>query len=250
MRKLENKVALVTGSSRGIGRAIALRYAALGAKIVVNYTSSGEAAKKVVEEIMNLGSQAIAVKADVSSIIDIKHLFQAAKQEFGKIDIVVVNAGIEIVDLPALEVTEEQFDRAFAINTKGAFFTLQEAAKIVEDKGRIIYVSSSTTLSPMKGKALYGGSKMAPEYMANVVAKEVGARGITVNTIVPTVVEGAGVNTDMSARREYMRAFADANPLGRLANLEDVANIAEFLAGDLSSYLTATALKVTGGAVQ
>jgi len=250
MKILENKVALVTGSSRGLGRAIALRYARLGAKLVINYTSNQEAGERVVEEIKNLGSQAIAVKADVSSVKDIKQLFQTAKQEFGKIDIVVVNAGIEIVDLPALEVTEEQFDKAFSINTKGAFFSLQEAAKNVEDKGRIIYVSSSTTLNPMKGKALYGGSKLGPEYMANVIAKEVGARGITVNTIVPTVVEGAGVNTDMSARKDFMQAFAEANPLGRLATLEDVANIAEFLVSDLSSYLTATAVKVTGGAIQ
>jgi len=250
MKILENKVALVTGSSRGLGRAIALRYAGLGAKLVINYTSNQEAGEKVVEEIKNLGSQAIAVKADVSSVKDIKRLFQTAKQEFGKIDIVVVNAGIEIVDLPALDVTEEQFDKAFSINTKGAFFSIQEAAKNVEDKGRIIYVSSSTTLNPMKGKALYGGSKLAPEYMASVIAKEVGARGITVNTIVPTVVEGAGVNTDMSARKDFMQAFAKANPLGRLATLEDVANIAEFLASNLSSYITATTVKVTGGAIQ
>jgi len=250
MKILENKVALVTGSSRGLGRAIALRYAGMGAKLVINYTSNQEAAEKVVEEIKNLGSQAIAVKADVSSVKDIKRLFQTAKQEFGKIDIAVVNAGIEIVDLPALDVTEEQFDKAFSINTKGVFFSIQEAAKNVEDKGRIIYVSSSTTLNPMKGKALYGGSKLAPEYMANVIAKEVGARGITINTIVPTVVEGAGVNTDMSARKDFMQAFAEANPLGRLATLEDVANIAEFLASNLSSYITATAVKVTGGAIQ
>lgn len=132
MAKLENKVALVTGSSRGIGRAIALRFASLGAKVVVNYSSSSEAAKEVVAEANQMGVQAIALKANVSSLKDIKALFQNAIQELGNLDIVVANAGIEIVDLPALEITGEQFDRAFSINTKGAFFTMQEAAKVLQ----------------------------------------------------------------------------------------------------------------------
>jgi 3-oxoacyl-[acyl-carrier protein] reductase len=172
MKALNGKVALVTGASRGIGRAIAERYGQLGANVVVSYASSAKGARECVAAIECAGAKAIAVKADVASVAEIEALFAQARQAFGRIDIVVANAGVEIVGISSLDFTEEQFDRAFAVNTKGTFFTLQQAARTVEDGGRILYVGSSTTAFPMPGHALYGGSKMAPRFLVEVMAKE------------------------------------------------------------------------------
>ena len=192
MTKFQNKVALITGSARGVGKAIAERYASLGADIVINYSKDEKNALETVASIEKLGASAIAVQGDVSKVADIKQLFAASLERFGKIDIVVANAGVELVDQPAVDFTEEQFDPLFAINTKGAFFTLQQAAKYVADGGRMIYIGSSTTAFPMAGQGLYGGSKMAARFLVEVLAKEIGHRGVTVNTIIPTVIDGAG----------------------------------------------------------
>ena len=151
MTNLKNKVALITGSARGIGKAIAERYAALGADIVVNYTSNSAAADETVARINDLGGRALAVQADVAQVADIERLFTTAQTTFGKIDIVVVNAGVELLNVPVADFAEEQYDRLFGINTKGAFFTLQQAAKHVADHGRIIYIGSSTAGCPWPG---------------------------------------------------------------------------------------------------
>ncbi|MET8471234.1 SDR family oxidoreductase [Streptomyces sp. NPDC006422] len=251
MTDLSGKVALVTGSVRGIGRAIALRYAALGAHVVVNYAGNKDAAQDTVEEIRNLGSRAIAVQADVSDLTALEDLFQQALKEFGKIDIVVANAGVEIGDQAIADVTEEQFDRLFAINTKGAFFTLQKAAKYVEDKGRIIYIGSSTTQLAMSGVGLYGSSKMAPRYAAQVLAQEVGNRGITVNSIIPTAIEGAGVFTDVPQDSPLREVAKGMRPIeGRFGRAEDVADAAEYFAGPLALWVSGQNLLISGGAQQ
>jgi len=174
MTNLKNKVALITGSARGIGKAIAERYAALGADIVVNYTKDEAAANETVTQAQKLGGQALAVQADVARVTDIKRLFATAQATFGKIDIVVANAGVELVNVPVTDFTEAQYDRLFDINTKGLFFTLQQAAKHVADNGRIIYIGSSTAGYPRPGYALHGGSKVAPEYLVQLLAQEVG----------------------------------------------------------------------------
>jgi 3-oxoacyl-[acyl-carrier protein] reductase len=181
MTDLQGKVALITGSARGIGRAIALRYAALGAHIVVNYSRDGAAANATVSAAQAAGAEAIAVRCDVSVVADLDALFRAGLERFGRLDIVVANAGVEIVNQPIVEVTEEQFDRLFAINTKGAFFTMQKAAQHVADGGRLIYVGSTTTHGAFPGAGMYGCSKMAPQYLVDVLAMEIGARGVTVN---------------------------------------------------------------------
>ncbi|QWT86316.1 SDR family NAD(P)-dependent oxidoreductase [Chryseobacterium sp. PCH239] len=124
-----------------------------------------------------MGVKVISIQADVSKVEDIKRLFAEAKRVFGKIDIVVANAGIEMVETPVTEFTEEQFDRLFSINTKGAYFTMQQAALNVEDNGRIIYIASSTTAFPVPGMAVYGGSKTTPRYLVDVLSKEIGYRG-------------------------------------------------------------------------
>lgn len=249
MTDLTGKVALITGSARGIGRAIALRYASLGADIVVNYVGDQSAAVQTVADVKALGAKAIAARADVSQTEDLDRLYGETLSVFGKLDIVVANAGVEIIDQPALEVTEEQFDRLFAINTKGAFFTLQKAAKHVAANGRLIYIGSSTTCAPFQGVGLYGSSKMAPRYLVGVLAQELGKRGITVNTILPTVIEGAGVFTDIRDNDPYRTMNAGLRPIGgRMGTPDDVADAAEYFASDLASWVSGQHLLISGGA--
>jgi 3-oxoacyl-[acyl-carrier protein] reductase len=247
---LSGKVALITGSARGIGKSIALRYASLGANIVVNYSGDEYNAELTVNEIAKHGVDAVAVKADVSKVDEIERLFQAGVDRFGKIDIAVANAGVEVVDEPMLQNTEEQFDKLFAINAKGTFFTLQKAGKHVADNGRIIYVGSSTTCGPVPGTALYGASKMAGRHAVQVLAIELGSRGIAVNTILPTAIEGAGVFTEIDEDDPF-KQLNKARPLGgRMGRPEDVADAAEYLASDLAAWVSGQHLLISGGAPQ
>jgi 3-oxoacyl-[acyl-carrier protein] reductase len=177
-------------------------------------------------------------------------LFAEARQAFGKIDIVVANASIEMVETPVTAFTEEQFDRLFSINTKGAYFTMQQAALNVEDNGRIIYIASGTTAFPVAGMAVYGGSKTTPRYLVDVLSKEIGYRGITVNSIIPFAVDHSGIFAVPDAYPELRKSLVDSCPMGRLAEVEDVANIAEFFASDLSSFVNGQHLLVNGGATQ
>lgn len=249
MNPLKNKAALVTGASRGIGKAIALRYAQLGADIVVNYASNSSAADTVVKEIESYQVKAISVKADVSKPTEIDRLFEVALQEFGKIDIVVVNAGLELVGVPVTSFSELQFDSLFDTNTKGAFFTMQAAARHVADNGRIIYIGSSTTGLPNPGYALHGGSKTAALYLVQVLARELGKKGITVNAILPTATEGAGIHTIVDADASIRAIVSTFYPMGRMGTPADVANVAEFFAGELSGFVSGQQLLVSGGAV-
>lgn len=250
MESLRNKTALITGSARGLGKAIAERYAAMGANIVINYSKDRNSADQVVSNIEAMGAKVIAVQADVSKVTEIERLFDEAKKAFGKIDIVVANAGIEMVETPVTEFTEEQFDRLFAINTKGTYFTMQMAAKTVEDNGRIIYIASSTTAFPIPGMAVYGGSKTTPRYLVDVLSKEIGYRGVTVNSIIPFAVDHSGIFVDPVSYPELRKSLLDSCPMGRLAEVEDVANVAEFFASDLSSFINGQHLLVNGGANQ
>ncbi len=247
MTDLTNKVALITGSAKGIGKAIAERYAALGAAIVVNYARDKAAAAETVAQIETLGARAIAVQADVAKITDIERLFETARTHFGKIDIVVVNAGVELVSLPVADFTEAQYDQLFDINTKGAFFTMQQAARHVADHGRIIYVSSSTAGYPRPGYALHGGSKVAPQYLVQVLAQEIGPRGVTVNAILPTVTQGAGIHATGADKARLDQFVKDFMPMGRIGTVQDVANVAEFFASELSSFVSGQHLLLSGG---
>ncbi|MET7518674.1 glucose 1-dehydrogenase [Streptomyces sp. NPDC005480] len=244
---LKNKVALVTGSSRGLGRAIALRLAARGADVVVNYVSDKGAADEVVAAATASGAKAIGVQADVSKVDDIDRLFRTALDAFGKIDIVVANAGIEKVNIPVVDVTEDDYDLLFRINTKGPFFVLQAAARHVADGGRIINVSSSSTARPQPGLGLYGTSKYAPNYVVRVLAQEVAHRQITVNSLVPGPIDGAGIFTGVAADDPYKKMLADSVPLGRLATPADVADVAEFLASESSFFITGEDIVMNGG---
>ncbi len=245
MTTLRNKVALVTGGGRGIGKAIAERYGALGASVVVNYSSSAEAAQETAEVIERAGGKAITVQADVSKVAEIERLFQTSIERFGHLDIVVVNAGLEMSAKPVLDFTEDEYDRLFATNTKGAFFTIQKAAKYVADNGRIIFVGSSTTAFPMPGHGLYGGSKMAPRFLIEVLAKEIGYRGVTVNSILPTATQGAGRHAE--SRPEIAQFIKNFMPMNRIGTVEDSANAAEYLVSELASFVSGQHLLLSGG---
>lgn len=249
MRTLMNRIALVTGASRGIGKAIALRFAQLGANVIVNYNNNSAAAAEVVKEIESYQVKALSVQADVSKPDEINRMFELAIEQFGKIDIVVVNAGLELVSVPVAAFNELQFDNLFNTNTKGAFFTMQAAANNIANNGRIIYVGSSTTRLPNPGYALHGGSKIAPLYLVQVLAKELGKKGITVNAILPTATEGAGIHTTVEANDPIRKMAHDFYPMGRLGTPEDVANVAEFFAGKLSGFVSGQQLLVSGGAI-
>jgi 3-oxoacyl-[acyl-carrier protein] reductase len=247
MTDLKGKVALITGSARGIGKAIAERYGSCGASVVVNYARDVERANATVDSIERLGGAAIAIQADVSKVADIERLFADTVERFGRLDIVVANAGVELVDRPVVDVSEEDFDRLFGVNTKGAFFTLQNAARHVADNGRIIYVGSSNTAYPLPGYGLYGGSTIAPQFLVQVLAKELGARGIAVNAILPTAIDGAGIFTN-EVKPEFLAFIRSFRPMQRMGTVDDVANAAEYLASELAGFVSGQHLLVTGGA--
>ncbi|MEV6281602.1 glucose 1-dehydrogenase [Kribbella sp. NPDC051770] len=243
---LQGKTALVTGSSKGLGRAIVLRLAAEGANVVVNYSHDQAAADEVRAEAEKHGVRAISVAADVSQVDGIEKVFDAAVEAFGQLDVVVANAGMEKVNIPVTDVTEEDFDLLFRVNTKGPYFVLREAARRIADNGRIISISSNTTTVPQVGVGLYGTSKVATGYLARVLALELGPRGITVNSIVPGPIDGAGIFTD-PANDEYKKSLVAMVPIGRLGTAEDVAGIAAFLASDAAGLITGQNVVADGG---
>lgn len=246
MSSLTGKVALVTGSARGIGRAVAERFGRLGASVVVNYAANEQPARDAVAAIVRAGGAGLAVQADVTRLADVDRLFAATMERFGRLDIVVANAGVEQVGQPVLDVTEADYDRVFGVNTKGTFFTLQRAARHVADGGRILYVGSSSTAFPTPGHGLYGASKLAPQFVVEVLAKELGARGVTVNSILPTATEGAGVSTG-GGRAEVQAFIRTFNPMRRMGTVDDVADAAEYLAGDLAGFVSGQHLLLSGG---
>lgn len=244
--KLDGKTALVTGSSKGLGRAIVLRLAVDGANVVINYSRDEAAAVDVRKAAEALGVRAVVVQADVSAVDGIERLYDAAVAEFGRVDVVVANAGMEKVNVPVADVTEADFDQLFQVNTKGPYFVLREAARRIADNGRIITISSNTTTVPQLGVGLYGTSKVATGYLVRVLAMELGPRGITVNTVVPGPIDGAGIFTD-PANEEYKQSLVGMIPIGRLGTPEDVAGVTAFLASEDAALITGQQLVVDGG---
>jgi 3-oxoacyl-[acyl-carrier protein] reductase len=247
MTSLTNKTALVTGSARGIGRAIAERYAALGANVVINYSTSEAQAREAVAAIEQAGGTAHAVQANVVHAVDVDRLFESTLERFGSLDVVVANAGVELIAQPLLDISEADFDRLYSINAKGAFLTLQRAARHVADNGRIIYVSSSSTAFPQPGMAAYSSSKVAGQLLVEVLAKEIGARGVTVNSILPTATDGAGVFTE-GVPDDVAQFVESIRPMKRMGTVGDVADAAEYHAGDLAGLVSGQHLLISGGA--
>ncbi|MCY1136706.1 SDR family oxidoreductase [Actinoplanes sp. Pm04-4] len=244
---LKGKVALVTGSSEGLGRAVLQGLASQGADVVVNYHSHPEGAEQARKDAEAAGVRAIAVHADATSAGGIKRLFNAAVDHFGHVDVVVANAGIEIVNVTVADTTDEQFDRLVAINTRGSFLVLREAARRISDNGRIITVSSNTTTVPQVGVGAYGGSKIATNYLVRVLALELAARKITVNTVVPGPIDGAGIFTDPAVNVDYRKDLIARIPIGRLGTTDDVAAVTIFLAGEGAALITGQQIVADGG---
>lgn len=237
---LQGKVAVVTGSSRGIGRAIAERLAADGAAVVINYVRGEQAAQEEVSAIRGSGGQAIAVRADIARPAEVRRLFAEARSAFGTPDIVVANAGVAVVK-PLAENTEEEFDFVFGANAKGVFFTLQEAARQVRDGGRIVVVSTGGTRMLMSGTALYLGSKGAVEQFVRVLSRELGPRNVTVNALSPGFTD-----TDLLPDRDRAIA-AGASPFGRIGEPAEVAAVAAFLASNDARWVTGQNVGAGGG---
>jgi 3-oxoacyl-[acyl-carrier protein] reductase len=237
---LEGKVAIVTGSSRGIGRAIAERLAQDGAAVVVNYVRGEQAAQEVVTAIRSRGGRAMAVRADVARTAEVRRLFDEARAAFGALDIVVANAGVAVVK-PIAESTEEEFDFVFGANAKGVFFTLQEAARQLRDGGRIVVVSTGGTRMLMSGTALYLGSKGAVEQFVRVLSRELGPRNITVNALSPGFTD-----TDLLPERDRQIA-AGMSPFARIGEPAEVASVAAFLASDDARWVTGQNVGAGGG---
>lgn len=244
---LKGKVALVTGSSEGLGRAVLEGLAAQGADVVINYHRDAADADAVRMAAEAGGVRAITVQADATSSDGVKSMFDAAIDAFGRIDIVVANAGIEIVNVNVADTTDEQLDRLNQINTKGSFYVLREAARRISDNGRVITISSNTTTVPQIGVGAYGGSKIATNYLVRVLALELAPRGITVNTVVPGPIDGAGIFTDPNVNVEYRADLVRQIPLGRLGTTQDVAGVTNFLAGDAAGLITGQQILVDGG---
>lgn len=243
-QKLTGKVALVTGGSGGIGSGVAKRLAKDVASVVIGFSQSVEAAAAVAADIIASGGQAAAVQADVANPKDVQALFNAAKDRFGKIDIVINNAGVIIPGLLA-DITDAAYDKVFGVNVRGALEVLKQAAAQVAEGGRIVSTSSTIVGAPIAGSALYAASKAALETFSQVLAKEVGAKGITVNAIrVGPTIPGMFAK----APPERQAALAAASPFKRLGRPEDVADVVAFLVSDDACWMTGQLVTVDGGA--
>ena len=239
---LEGKTALVTGASRGIGRAIGEKLAADGATVIINYARNQQPAQEVVSAIVAKGGKAVAIQADVSKPAEVRRLFGEAEKAIGPLDVVIANAGVYL-SKPLIESTEADYDYVFDINTRGVFFTLQEAARRVRDGGRIIAISTGGTKIMFPNAALYLGSKGAVEQFARSLSRELGPRNVTVNVLSPGF-------TDTDMLPEQYRAYgASLSPFNRVGVPEDVADVATFLASDAARWVTGQNVQAGGGVV-
>ena len=240
------KVAIVTGASRGIGAVIAKQLASEGFAVAINYASSATEASKRVVELRQAGYQALAIKADVANADDVRRMFDEVETQFGKVDVLVNNAGILKV-LPLAQHSDELFDQNFNIHARGTFNTLREAATRLNSGGRIINFSSSTVGMNLPGYAVYIASKAAVESLTQVFAKEMRGRNVTVNAVAP-----GPVATELflhGKSEEQIQNFAKMAPLERLGQPEDIARVVSFLAGPESAWVNGQVLRVNGGLV-
>jgi len=246
-KKLEGNVAVVTGASKGIGAGIAKALAHEGAAVVVNYSSSKQGADRVVADISGRGGKAIAVQGDVSKQADIKRLFSEAQKAFGRIDILVNNAGFYEF-APLEEVTEDLFQKHFNLNVLGLLLTTKEAVKHMgSEGGSIINIGSVASSLRPPNSTLYTASKAGIDAITGVLAKELGPRGIRVNSINPGMIETEGVHAAGFVGSDFQKMVEAQAPLGRMGQPDDIAPTAVYLASSDSKYMTGETLLVSGG---
>lgn len=246
-KKLAGKVAVVTGASKGIGASIARHLAQEGAAVVVNYSSSQTGAERLVEEIVGQGGKAVAVQADVSKKGDVERLFSDAQKAFGKLDVLVNNAGIYEF-APLENITAEHFHKQFDLNVLGLLFASQAAAKhFGPSGGSIINISSVVATMGVPNGSVYSGTKAAVEAVTRSLAKELGARNIRVNTINPGMVETEGLHAAGISEGDFRKQIEAQTPLGRIGQPQDIAPAAVFLASSDSSWITGESFYISGG---
>jgi 3-oxoacyl-[acyl-carrier protein] reductase len=247
MGKLSNQVAVVTGASKGIGAGIAKALAAEGAAVVVNYSSSKEGADRVVKEITAKGGKAVAVQADLSKPADITRLFVETKKAYGKLNILVNNAGIYQF-APLENVNEALFHSQFNLNVLGLLLATKEAVKLIgPEGGSIINVGSGVSTINPPNSSVYTATKAAVDSITGVLAKELGPRKIRVNSINPGLIETEGVQTQGFNEGDFRKWVESTSPLGRIGQTDDISPTAVYLASDDSKYLTGEQIRVTGG---
>jgi len=247
MSKLKNKVAVVTGASKGIGAGIAKGLAAEGASVVVNYASSKDGADAVVADIVKAGGKAVAVQGDVSKAADVRRIFAETKKAFGRLDVLVNNAGVYEF-APLEQITEEHFHRHFNTNVLGLILATQEAVKLFgSEGGSVINISSAVVSVTPPGSAVYTATKGAVDSVTHVLAKELGPKKIRVNAINPGVVETEGVHAAGFIGSDFLKQFETLTPLGRIGQPADIAPIAVFLASQDSGWMTGETVCASGG---
>lgn len=242
MKSLSGKVSIVTGASSGIGRSIAERIAEEGAIVVVNYSKSSDKAQQVVVGIQAKGGKALAVQADMSRVGDARRLITDTIKQFNRLDILVNNAG-KFMPKPFEETTEEDFDGVIALNAKGPYFAMQEAAKALKDGGRIVNISTGGTQLNFPGATAYLGSKAALEQYTRGLAKELAPKGVTVNCVSPGFTE-TGMMTE-----EYRQIGIQLSPMKRLGAPKDIADVVAFIVSEEARWLTGQTFQVGGGIV-
>ncbi len=246
MTTSENKVAIVTGASRGIGAAIAARLATDGFTVVVNYSGSAAPAEELAREIEQKGGKALTAKADVSDAEAVRRMFDAAEAAFGGVDVLVNNAGIMMLSSIA-DADDANFDRQIAVNLKGTFNTLREAGKRLRDGGRIVNFSTSVVGLKLEDYGIYAATKAAVETMTAIMAKEMRGREITVNAVAP-----GPTATDLflnGKSDELVARMAKMNPLERLGTPEDIAAAVSFLASPDGAWINGQTLRANGGMI-
>ncbi|HEY0266297.1 MAG TPA: glucose 1-dehydrogenase [Rhizomicrobium sp.] len=247
MGKLNNKVAVVTGASKGIGAGIAKALAAEGANVVVNYAGDKAGAEKVVAAIVAAGSKAVAVQADVAKAADVKRLFDETAKAFGKVDVLVNNAGVYNF-VAIADVTESEFQRQFGTNVWGLLQTTQLALPHFNDGGSVINISSIVSQMSLPGSAIYAGTKGAVDTITRVLAAELAPRRIRVNSLNPGLVDSEGTQSAGIIGGEFETHVVSTTPLGRVGQPADIAKVAVFLASDDAGWVTGERLPVSGGA--
>ena len=247
MSNLQGKVAVVTGASKGIGAGIAKALGAAGASVVVNYASDKQGAEKAVADIKAKGGKAVAVQGDVSKTEDVKHLFQETAKTFGKLDVLVNNAGVYKF-APLEQITAEEYQRQFNTNVLGPLQATREAISLFgPEGGSVINISSIVSRMGIPGSAIYAGTKGALDTITQVLASELGPRKIRVNSINPGMVESEGTHSAGFIGSDFQKNVEAQAPLGRIGQPEDVAKVAVFLASDESSWLTGERISASGG---